>query len=233
MSMNESNESRDEAQEPSQGPRAVHRALELLTRVVESGPISLSALARQADLPASTAMRMLRVLEHWDYVAKDPQGHFVVGARFAQSRFTPEPASAEALNDLSAPILHELTQSTGESSYLAVRGDANTCVYLREEQTTHPIRHVGFSGWQGRTVPMASSAVAEVFERRIPESGYVVMDAVVTSEATVVAAPVYSSTGEIIAVLSVVGPSYRLKGDGISAAGAAVIAAANALGANF
>jgi len=227
------NEAQEDAQGSGQGPRAVHRALELLTRVVESGPISLSALARQADLPASTTMRMLRVLEHWDYVAKNPQGQFVVGARFAQSRFTPEPASAERLNDLSAPILEALTEATGESSYLAVRGDANTCVYLREVQTSHPIRHVGFSGWQGRTVPMASSAVAEVFEQRIPASGYVVMDAVVTSEATVVAAPVHSSTGEIIAVLSVVGPSYRLNDEGVAVAGPQVVAAAKQLGSNF
>lgn len=227
------NEAQEDSLGPGQGPRAVHRALELLTRVVESGPVSLSALARQAELPASTTMRMLRVLEHWDYVAKNSQGQFVVGARFAQSRFAPEPASAEQLNDLSAPILDALTETTGESSYLAVRGDANTCVYLREVQTSHPIRHVGFSGWQGRTVPMASSAVAEVFEERIPETGYVVMDAVVTSEATVVAAPVYSSSDEIIAVLSIVGPSYRLNSKAVAIAGPQVIAAANELGAKF
>ena len=225
------NEAQEEEPGSGQGPRSVHRALELLSRVVDAGPVSLSALARQADLPASTTMRMLRVLEHWDYVAKNQQGQFVVGARFAQSRFTPEPASAEQLNDLSAPILESLTETTGESSYLAVRGDANTCVYLREVQTSHPIRHVGFSGWQGRTVPMASSAVAEVFEERIPETGYVVMDAVVTSEATVVAAPVRSSSGEIIAVLSIVGPSYRLNSAAVATVGPQVIAAANELGA--
>lgn len=227
------NEAQEESPGSGQGPRAVHRALELLTRVVESGPISLSALARQAELPASTTMRMLRVLEHWDYVAKNQKGHFVVGARFAQSRFTPEPASAEALNDLSAPILEALTEVTGESSYLAVRGDAHTCVYLREVQTSHPIRHVGFSGWQGRTVPMASSAVAEVFELRIPDRGYVAMDAVVTSEATVVAAPVFSSAGELLAVLSIVGPSYRLDDAGIQASGPRVVAAASELGSKF
>ncbi len=223
----------DETQGANQGPRAVHRALELLTRVVDSGPISLSSLARQAELPASTAMRMLRVLEHWNYVTKNGDGRFVVGARFAQSRFSPEPASAEELNDLSAPILDALTDATGESSYLAVRGNADTCVYLREVQSPHPIRHVGFSGWQGRTVPMTDSAVAEVFAARIPEAGYVVMDAVVTTEATVVAAPVYARTGEIVAVLSVVGPSYRFDEAGIASAGRHVLEAAHALSAKL
>ena len=214
---------------PDQGPRAVHRALELLTRVVDSGPLTLSALARQAELPASTTMRMLRVLEHWNYITKTDDGRFVVGARFAQSRFSPEPASVETLNDRAAPILDALTAETGESSYLSVRGTANTCVYLREVQSTHPIRHVGFTGWQGRTVPMTGSAVAEVFEGRIPECGYVVKSAVVTPEARVIAAPVRTASGDVLAVISIVGPSYRLGEAEIAGAGPMIVAAAEKL----
>ncbi|UOR02166.1 helix-turn-helix domain-containing protein [Leucobacter allii] len=197
--------------------------------MVDSGPLTLSSLARQTELPASTTMRMLRVLEHWNYVTKTEDGRFVVGARFAQSRFSPEPASIETLNDLSAPILDALTSETGESSYIGVRGAANTCVYLREVQSPHPIRHVGFAGWQGRTVPMTGSAVAEVFEGRTPDTGYVVMNAIVTPEATVIAAPVHSATGEILAVLSIVGPSYRLGATEIATAGPRVVAAADSL----
>lgn len=217
----------------AQGPRSVHRALELLSHVVELGPITLSALARQAELPASTTMRMLRVLEHWNYVTKMEDGRFVVGARFAQSRFIPEPASIEALNDRSAPILDALTENTGESSYLSVRGAANTCVYLREVQSTHPIRHVGFTGWEGRTVPMTGSAVAEVFEGRTPPRGYVAMSAVVTPEATVVAAPVHSVTGEVLAVISIVGPTYRLGEDEVDLAGPQIVEAARQLGSDL
>lgn len=216
------------------GPRAVHRALELLTSVVESGPIALSDLARMVELPPSTAMRMLRALEHWDYVGKDTDGRYVTGVRFARAAFDAEPASAQALNDLGAPVLRDLTAETGESTYLAVEGAANTCVYLREVQSTHPIRHVGFGEWEGRAVPMGDSAVGDVLTRPVSEPGYVVKDALLTPEATVVAAPVIAASSRaVIAAISVVGPSYRMTPERIAECGRLAVASSARLGASF
>ena len=192
------------------GPRAVHRALELLTLIVDSGPQPLTELARTSGLPISTTLRSLRALEHWGYIARTDDGGYVAGHRFARSRFDAEPSSAEHLFDRSADVLQRLTELSGESSYLAVRGPGRTCIYLREVQSDQPIRHVGFSGWAGRTAPLDGSAVGAVLDGRTPDSGFLVLEALSAPDATVVAAPVLDPDDTIVASISIVGPSFRM-----------------------
>lgn len=213
----------------SLGPQSVHRALEVLTHVVDNGPIALSDTARASKLPTSTTMRMLRALEHWGYVSRSSNGLYSIGSRFVQSRVFNENARAEDLLDHSAPIMQRLTEETSESSYLAVPGPAGTCTFLREVQSSLPIRHVGFDGWEGRTVPMAGSVTGEVLDRRTPEIGYVVMRAVEDPDATVVGAPVFDTTDAPIAAMSVAGPSFRMAEESIFRIGELVKAAADEL----
>ena len=215
--------------DPSLGPQAVHRALEVLTRVVDHGPLALSDIARASKLPTSTTLRMLRALEHWGYVSRASDSQYSLGQRFVQSRVSNEHSRAEDLLDLSAPIMQRLTRDTSESSYLAVPGPANTCTFLREVQSPLPIRHVGFDGWAGRTVSMAGSVAGEIFDRRTPEAGYVVMAAVDDPDATVIGSPVLDAEGAPIAAISIAGPSFRMGPDGVADLGETVRAAANEL----
>ncbi|PII83284.1 hypothetical protein BMH32_03295 [Leucobacter sp. OLJS4] len=201
------------------GPRAVHRALELLTLIVDSGPQPLSDLARASGLPTSTTLRSLRALEHWGYIARTDDGGYEAGHRFARSRFDAEPSSAEHLFERSADVLQRLTELSGESSYLAVRGPGRTCIYLREVQSDQPIRHVGFSGWAGRTAPMDGSAVGAVFDGLTPSSGFLVLEALSAPDATVVAAPVLDPAGDIVASISIVGPSFRMGSEHVAGLG--------------
>ncbi|MCO1340293.1 hypothetical protein BJH93_15595 [Kocuria polaris] len=210
----------------SLGPQAVHRALEVLTHVVEQGPVALSDIARASKLPTSTTMRMLRALEHWGYVSRASDALYSLGERFVQSRVSSESARVEDLIDASGPVMDRLTRETLESSYLAVKGPANTCTFLREVQSPLPIRHVGFDNWAGRTVPMGGSVAGEILEGRIPESGYVVMVAVVDSDATVIGAPVVAPDGQVVAALSIAGPSFRMGETVVTRHGDAVRAAA-------
>jgi DNA-binding IclR family transcriptional regulator len=207
----------------------VHRALELLTIVVETGPQPLTELARASGLPTSTTLRSLRALEHWGYVARAPDGGYVAGHRFARSRFDAEPASAEDLFERSGEVLQRLTDRTGESSYLTVRGPGRSCIYLREVQSDQPIRHVGFAGWAGRTVQMDGSAVGAVLDGETPETGFVTLGAVSAPDATVVAAPVHDNAGAIVAAISVVGPTFRMGADRVQELGALVHEAAQNL----
>jgi len=207
----------------------VHRALELLTIVVESGPQPLTELARASSLPTSTTLRSLRALEHWGYVARAPDGGYVAGHRFARSRFDAEPASAEHLFERSGEVLQRLTDRSGESSYLTVRGPGRSCIYLREVQSDQPIRHVGFAGWAGRTVQMDGSAVGAVLDGETPDTGFVTLGAVSAPDATVVAAPVLDDEGAIVAAISIVGPSFRLGADRVQALGGLVRDAAQDL----
>ncbi|MFD5224489.1 IclR family transcriptional regulator [Microbacterium sp. NPDC058342] len=217
----------------SLGPQSVHRALEVLTHVVDHGPLALSDIARASRLPTSTTLRMLRALEHWGYASRGTDGRYSPGVRFVQSTMSNDNARAEELIDLSAALMQRLTAQTQESSYLAIPGPANTCTFLREVQSPLPIRHVGFDGWAGRTVPMSGSVVGEIFENRTPEEGYVVMAAVDDPDATVVGAPVHGSGGAIIAAISVAGPRYRMDGSRIAEFGHTVVAAAQELTAQL
>ncbi|MFD6699279.1 MULTISPECIES: IclR family transcriptional regulator [unclassified Microbacterium] len=215
-------EGRADALDSGSGPRSVHRALELLTIVVESGPQPLTELARASRLPTSTTLRSLRALEHWGYVARATDGGYVAGHRFARSRFDAEPASAEQLFERSGEVLQRLTERSGESSYLTVRGPGRSCIYLREVQSDQPIRHVGFAGWAGRTVQMDGSAVGAVLDGETPHAGFVTLGAVSAPDATVIAAPVLDNEGTIVAAISIVGPSFRMGEDRVQSLGGLV-----------
>lgn len=196
------------------GPQSVHRALEILTLVVEGGPLPLSDIARASGLPASTTLRMLRALETWNYVSRSKNGQYSVGQRFVQSRISGEGIRAEDLLDLSAPLMQRLTAQTMETSYLAVPGPARTCTFLREVQSSLPIRYVGFDGWEGRTVARDGSVTGEIIDGGTPDAGFLVMGAVDDPETiTVIGAPVKDESGAVIAVLSIAGPSYRIGED--------------------
>lgn len=212
--------------ESANGPRSVHRALLVLTHVVEHGPQTLSMLARSVELPASTVLRLLRALEEWGFVAKDDEGQYEMGARFANTRLASQPVLPPSLVDLSVPILTELMKLTGESSYLSVPGPAQSYLYLREVQSDQPIRHVGLSGWAGRFVPMEGSAVGHALRGEVPAGDYSALQAVITKDATVIAAPVRDRSGEIVGALSIVGPSFRLSGASEAECGRIVVEAA-------
>jgi len=222
-------EAAQRAGEAPPGPQSVHRALELLTLVLEHGPAALSDLARASDLPASTAMRMLRALEHWGYVLRLRDGKYVVGERFVQSQISSAMPRAEALMDASAEIMKRLTERTRESSYLAIPGPTGTCTFLREVQSPLPIRYVGFDGWEGRTVPLSRSVAGEIFEQRVPDEGYVVMAATTDPDSIVIGAPVFAHNGTTVAVLSIAGPAFRIPEDVKARHGRAVIEAASEL----
>ncbi|QIK62741.1 helix-turn-helix domain-containing protein [Leucobacter viscericola] len=229
--MPEENEVASVASATAHGPQSVHRALEILTLVAEREPIGLSDLARASQLPASTAMRMLRALEQWSYVWRTDDGRYALGSRFIDSRVPAVTSRDSNLLDLSGPVMAKLTEETLESSYLAIPTPSNTCTFLREVQSPLPIRHVGFDGWVGRTASLDRSAAGEVFAERTPETGYVVREAVDDPDATVVAAPVFGEGGTIIAALSVAGPTFRMSPERVELAGRAVTRAADALAA--
>ena len=57
---------------PTASTRTVDRALDLLAAVTEQPRLSLTEAARATELPASTALRLLRSLEGSGFVARAP-----------------------------------------------------------------------------------------------------------------------------------------------------------------
>ncbi|WP_345314957.1 helix-turn-helix domain-containing protein, partial [Garicola koreensis] len=69
--------------EPS-STRTVQRALRLLASVCDEGSASLVDSARAADLPASTALRLMRTLESEDFLTRAADNSYQPGPRLIQ-----------------------------------------------------------------------------------------------------------------------------------------------------
>lgn len=184
--------------------RAVDRALMLLAAVCEAGAINLVDAAKECELAPSTALRLLRTLESTQFVHRDTSGTYRPGGRIIQ--LGAQSLSNISLIEICRPAMTFLVAQTGESAYLSVRGPGETALYIRICEGTHSVRH---ASWVGRAIPLQSTAAGAVLRDSIPETGFVVVQNVVESDVTAIAAPIRSQA-RVVAALSLVVPSYRV-----------------------
>lgn len=186
-------------------PRSIGRVLDVLEAVIESGPCTLTAVAQTTGLTPTTALRHLRALDHRGYVQRDDAGLFSPGATLRRvAGAVDDPRSPASLVDAARPFLHSLSAATGESAYLAIASGPNA-LYLATAESSRAIRHVG---WAGRAVPLAGSAVGEALAGH---EGPRVRRGAVEPDITAVACGVRVG-GSVVAAISVVGPSHRMRG---------------------
>lgn len=205
--------------------RTVERALGLLAQVCEAPPISLTACARRAGLPASTALRLLRTLEATNFVARDSRGAFHPGLRILQLGATA--LGRQSIVELAQPSLARIVEQTGESTYLVVREPRDTALYLAMAEGTHPVRH---TSWVGRAIKLADLAVGAALDGNVPDVGYVAQRDRLEPDITAIAAPV-RRPGGIVAAVNLLGPTYRIDEDMIESYGRIVAAEAAAISA--
>ncbi|WP_423916273.1 IclR family transcriptional regulator [Candidatus Poriferisodalis sp.] len=207
--------------------------LALLDTVVTSGELSLTAAAALTDMPASTALRHLRVLTDRGYLVKDRSGSYSVGPAFVRTALASLQSGPYArLRAAAQPELERLVEATEESAYLAVR-DGDSAVYIATVEGRRAIRHVG---WVGRSVPIEGTAVGTALLAaplaRGARPAPVINTGAIESDVTAVCAPVHGFAGPV-AALSVLGPADRLVGARLRTASDAVIEAAVATSAAF
>jgi len=187
-----------------QGMRTIDRALVLLGLVCDADGISLTEAARRADLSASTALRLLRALEHREFVRRDDDGAFTAGPHLVQ--LGAAALSNTALVAQTRDAMRRVAQGTTESCYLSVFGVGDTAMHLAIAEGTQSIRHVG---WVGRTIPLTDTAVGRVLLDDVGEDGYVVVAEGAERDVTAVSAPVRAGH-RVVAAMSCLVPSYRL-----------------------
>lgn len=191
--------------------RSAERVLSLLDTVITAGAVSLSDAAASADLPASTALRHLRVLVDHGYLVKDDVGQYSVGptfVRIALAAFQSGPYAR--LSAAAQPGLERLAEITGESAYLAVR-DGTEAVYIATVESPRAIRHVG---WVGRSVPLRGTAVGEaLLSDAVIANGRAApvfsKTGAIESDVTAIVAPIYGMSA-VVGAFSVLGPAERL-----------------------
>jgi IclR family transcriptional regulator, acetate operon repressor len=227
----------------------IDRATALLTLIVESGtPRTFASLTTELELARSTAWRLLRALERNSLIQRDHDGAFRPGSLFV--RYATRPSAVHDLAELARPTLERLGELTEETVGLAVaRGnelveiarvgsryvlgattsvDAATPPYCTAQGKVlyaHGVLPLPAGALECRTPhsPVDRAAVqrelAEVRRRGWAAS----IDELEVGLAGV-AAPVQAVDGEVVAVVSVSGPTARITGRGVGAVGEVLLA---------
>jgi DNA-binding IclR family transcriptional regulator len=211
-----------EFQAPSQGTTAVDRGADLLLRVLESEePVALTELASAAGIPKSTASRLVGALERRGLIAQDGE----------RGRLRPGPAILRVAErgmlernivELARASLDVLSELTGETINLAVPGPLGV-EHVAQVDSRH---FIGAGQWLERTVDYEHSANGKVFlafgrapadaATAIPDGDAIrdrgcseTVDELEPGLAAI-AAPVRGAHGDVIAALSISGPTLRM-----------------------
>ncbi len=211
---------------------------------LEAGPATLAQLVNSTHLARPTAHRLAVALEHHRFVARDMQGRFVLGPRFAELASA---AGEDRLLAAAGPVLNVLRDHTTESTQLYRRqGEQRICVAAAE-------RHVGLrdSIPVGATLSMKAGSAAQILlaweepdrlHRGLHGASFTATvlsavrrrgwaQSVAEREPGVasVSAPVRSPAGRVIAAVSVSGPIERMGRQPGRLHANAVVSAANRL----
>jgi DNA-binding IclR family transcriptional regulator len=216
------------------GSRAIERAADLLVRIVESdGSTTVGALSEATRLPKSTTSRLLAALERSGLVQRDDRAAARPGpVLVAYARRGPN----DDLAALAGPALDRLAALSGETVNLGICTGAGADS-LDQRDTRH---YLGSTSWVGRAVPLHASGMGKVYlawgtaslpagplERLAPRTlvdhaalerdlratrarGYATSVDELEPGLWAVAAPVFARGGDVIASLSVTGPTVRL-----------------------
>lgn len=208
---------------PAHGTAAIDRGADLLVRVLESEePVALTDLASAAGLPKSTASRLVSALERRGLIEQDGErGRLRPGP--AILRVAERSMLERSIVELSKPALDALSEATGETINLAVPG-LEGVEHIAQVDSRH---FLGAGHWLGRSVGYEHSANGKVFAAfgRAPGNAGVAtngeLQAVRRNDfatsideleigLAAMAAPVRGARGEVIAALSISGPTLRM-----------------------
>jgi IclR family transcriptional regulator, acetate operon repressor len=224
-------------QEFQRGTQTIDRAAQLLTLVIEADePRALSELAGDAELPKSTASRLLGALERQGLIQQHGRrGSFEPGPVLRRY------ANRGQLVELAQPHLEALSAISGETINLAVPGPLGV-EHLAQIESRH---FLGTGDWVGRRVPYDRTAVGKVLIAfggadhgpleptviaRVRREGYASAVDELELGLTGLAAPVLGAGGRALAALSISGPTLRLDAQRIADLHPQLIHEAQALG---
>lgn len=202
----------------------IDRGADLLVRVLESEqPVALTDLASAAGLPKSTASRLVSALERRGLIEQDGErGRLRPGP--AILRVAERSMLARSIVELSRPSLDALADATGETINLSVPGPEGV-EHIAQVDSRH---FLGAGHWLGRSVGYEHSANGKVFAafgrgpagaagatatrelQAARRSGFATSIDQLEIGLSAMAAPVRGARGEVIAALSISGPTLRM-----------------------
>jgi IclR family acetate operon transcriptional repressor len=238
------------------GTQAIDRAAQLLVYVVEAArPVAVGELADSAGLPKSTTSRLVGALERQGLVQRiGERGRLRPGP--VLQRYAHRDDVAASLVELAEPALELLADGSRETVNLAVPNPLGA-EHLAQHDSAH---FVGVTNWVGRRVPHHVAANGKVFmafravpippgplerftahtivkrealERdleRVRARGFATAVDELELGLAALAAPVRGPGGEVVAALSISGPTTRLTPERIEGLAPLLIEQSAALG---
>lgn len=120
----------------------------------ERRPLSLTEVAEHADLPLSSAHRMVKDLIGHGLLTRTADGRYQVGLRLWRLG----QSVGHQLRETAHPYIQDLYSLTGETSHLAIR-DGREVLYIFRLYGT---KRVARSSWSGGRLPLHTTAVGKV-----------------------------------------------------------------------
>jgi DNA-binding IclR family transcriptional regulator len=219
------------------GAESSRKVLSLIAYFEASRPLaSIETLSRAINVPKSTAYRYVSLLREFGFLVEVPGGQYSLGPR-AMGMARAAQAAVSYL-EVARPAMEQLSHTAGETVFLLRRvGDHAVC--LGRCDPVHPVRifleigtavplHVGASPklllaslsereresyltrivGQDRELKTRLAALREDLVQ-IRTKGYAITVDEITPGVWACAAPIVE-TGQVIAVMSVAGPAFRL-----------------------
>jgi DNA-binding IclR family transcriptional regulator len=222
--------------------QSIERAFAVLGALAD-GPIGVTEVADRADLPKSTAARLLASLAREGVVEQIPgETRYRLGPRLVTLAARIRPT--RSLATLARPSLAELAETVGEAAGLSVP-DGNLVHYIEQVNSPNP---VSVRDWTGSRIPLHAVSSGQVLlaysppvvvqrylgrpMERFTERTLVTAEALLDRMRAIrrdghtwaleefdqgissVAAPVTDGSGEVIAAVHLHGPSYRFPAPG-------------------
>lgn len=225
------------------GVGVIDKAAAIL-EALEGGPATLAELVDATHLARPTVHRIALALEHHHLVGRDPSGAFMLGQRFAALAAA---VGEDRLVSAAQPVLTVLRDRTGESAQLyRLHGDQRICIAAADRPmglrdsipvgatmtmsagsaaqvllawAEAPQRHLGLAG--------ARFSAADLDEVRA--RGYAESAGEREPGVSSVSAPVWGTSGTVIAAVSISGPVERLTSHPAGQHATAVVEAAQQL----
>jgi IclR family KDG regulon transcriptional repressor len=243
----------------SESVRAVERALDILLCFSQDGPVlSLTQIAEQVGMHKSTVHRLLATLESRRFVHRDKAtGLYRLGFRFIEmASLVLQNAD---LRRWAQPYLQHLSFECGETIDLAVLDSAHVIyldvvespqrvkiaaavgqrlpafctasgkafmAYLPDDEVRN-ILDKGLTKYTEHTL----LSLADLYEdlRLTRERGFAISEQEFENDIHAVAAPILDASGYPVAVIAIVGPSYRLPRERMLGLGQSIRATTDAI----
>ena len=210
--------------------QSIGRAFEILEYIAFNGNfVRLNDIADAVGLKKTTVHNFLNTLKELGYIEQDElTPRYRITYKF-QCLYSPDVSLFQIKKELK-PVLESITQSLGETSYLAIQMGS----YFRHELKCEPNRSVRISLELGKEYEMTTTAIGKVFlsysdhlqtslskfrdenfnkalkdeTRQIKENGYALDLCQYEPDLNCVAVPVFHQR-KVVAVVCVSGPAYR------------------------